>query len=100
MNKTAKTVPSEQIDSAKLMQAGFAQCAFIALQTMAFPELGVVGGIVAAQCAIMPWAVPIFKKAPAMAVAMSLTSAVMSPIFSLICMKLIEVSRLVTVGLA
>ena len=93
MNKTAETVQSGQIDDAKLMQAGFAQCAFIALQTLAFPDLGVAGGIVAAQCALMPWLVPVARKAPVMAVAMSLTSAVLSPVFSVLCLNAADILK-------
>ncbi|MFC6674378.1 hypothetical protein [Marinobacterium aestuariivivens] len=36
MTKTAETVRSGQIDNSKLMQAGFAQCVFILLQSVAF----------------------------------------------------------------
>ncbi|MFC6674046.1 hypothetical protein [Marinobacterium aestuariivivens] len=87
MTKTAETVRSGQIDNSKLMQAGFAQCVFILLQSVAFPELGTLGAIVAAQCALMPWAIPLVRKVPAMAVAMSLTSMVLTPAFSLLCQQ-------------
>lgn len=92
MNKT-ETVQLGQIGDAKLMQAGFAQGAFIALQTLAFPELGVAGGIIAGQCALMPWLVPAARKEPAMAVAMSLTSAVLSPVFSVLCLYAADILK-------
>lgn len=93
MNKTVEAVQVEQIDNAKMMQAGFTQCAFIALQALAFPELGVAGGVIAAQCALMPWLVPVARKAPSMAVAMSLTSAVISPAFSVLCLNAIDILK-------
>jgi hypothetical protein len=80
-------VHSDQMEDAKLMQAGYAQCAFIVFQSVAFPELGVLGALVAAQCALMPWILPIVRTAPAAAIALSLTSALLSPVFSLLCQQ-------------
>lgn len=93
MTKTTETVQSEQIDDTKLMQAGFAQCAFVGLQSAIFPELGVLGAIVAAQCALMPWLVPVAKKAPAMAAAMAITSAALTPVFSVVCLYAADIIK-------
>ncbi|WP_299081854.1 hypothetical protein [uncultured Paraglaciecola sp.] len=90
MKTKHNNVQSEHISDSKLMQAGFAQCVFIAIQTLVFPELGFLGCIIAAQCALFPWLLPICRQAVVTAVAMSLTSIVISPLFYLVCLHTMD----------
>lgn len=90
MTDSPNNVQSEHISDKALRQAGLAQCAFIAIQALIFPELSYVGSIIAAQCALLPWLLPIFRKGVTTAVAMSITSIIISPIFLLVCIHAFE----------
>jgi|SRR5690554_409093 hypothetical protein len=81
-----------------LIAAGFAQAVFIYLQTMTFPELGYLGAIVAAQCALMPWAIPLARTAPTKALAMVIASALLSPAFSFVCQQQSTIIKFITGG--
>jgi hypothetical protein len=90
MSASPNNDKSESRYDKQLMQAGFAQCAFILIQSVLFPELGFLGCIIAAQCALFPWLFPIFRQSIPTAIAMSLTSIVISPIFLLVCLHTME----------
>ncbi|MCB5162619.1 hypothetical protein [Marinomonas algarum] len=90
MNKIENQSELKKTNNKMLEQAGLAQCIFVIVQSVAFPELGMVGAILAAQCALMPWSVPIAKEEPVTAVAMSISSVVITPFFSMFCMAVIN----------
>src|SRR5690554_4588596 len=93
MTNATNITTNDQAMDKLLMQVGLAQPVFIFLQSLFFPALGILGAMIAAQCALMPWLVPMAKKAPSMAVAMSMSSAILTPIFSLMCLYALDFVR-------
>lgn len=93
MTNATNITTNDQAMDKLLMQVGLAQPVFIFLQSLFFPELGILGAMIAAQCALMPWLVPMAKKAPSMAAAMSMSSAILTPIFSLMCLYALDFVR-------
>lgn len=85
-------------DDKSLIAAGCAQAVFIYLQTLVFPELGYLGAIVVAQCALMPWAIAMARKAPTKALALTIASGLLSPAFSFVCQQQPAIIKLFTGG--
>jgi hypothetical protein len=90
MSKAIESMPESVIQKNHLLNAGYAQCVFIFLQALIFPDAGVLGGVIAAQCALMPWLIPILKKAPVVALSMVVSSALLSPLYSWLCLSLLS----------
>lgn len=72
-------------------QAAYAQGLFIFIQSVLFPELGTGGAIFAALCAMMPWIVMYAKKMPILVFSMVVTSLLLTPLFSMLCLFILEV---------
>lgn len=60
------------------IQASLAICAFVLIQTLAFPNLGIYGAVVAGQCAAMPWFLRVVRSSGPEAWALLVTATLAS----------------------
>ena len=92
MERTQTPEKSEEnLSNKPLNQAGYAQCLFILIQSVLFPELGAGGAMIAAFCAMMPWMVMYAKKMPARVFGMVMASLLLTPFYSMLCLFVLKV---------